>query len=162
MGDGWKEVGSARVRAFPIRHPGVGWGFRIEDEGGVLVYLTDNELPPDGPDRDFYLLVCQGADLLIHDAQYLDVELPTHRGWGHSSGMQATRLALDAGCKRLALFHHDPTRSDAAVEALTAECRALAAQSGSDLDVFAAAEGQTHQIGPPTTKAAEPRTASSA
>lgn len=143
----WKDIGSARVFAFPIRHSAIGWGFRIEDRGGVLVYLTDNELPPPGPDWDFYRDICRGADLLIHDAQYRDEELPARRGWGHSSGTQATRLALDAGCKRLALFHHDPNRTDDAVEALAAECRALAAQEGGTLEVFAAAEGETHLVG---------------
>jgi len=142
----WKKIGSGRVRAFPLRHVGGGWGFRIEDEGGVVVYLTDNELPPPGPEFDFYCEACRGADLLIHDAQYLDSELPSHLGWGHSSGPQATRLALQAGCKRLALFHHDPNRTDDAVAALVLDCRALAAAEGSDLDVFAAAEGQMHEI----------------
>ena len=148
--DEWKLIGSARVRAFPLHHTGVGWGFKIEEGpesgGGVIVYLTDNELPTDGPDWDFYRDICHGADLLIHDAQYLDSEMPAHKGWGHSSGRDATRLALEAGCKRLALFHHDPDRCDDEIDALTAGCRAEANAVCETLQVFAAREGQSVEI----------------
>ncbi len=146
----WKRIGSARVRAFPLHHTSAGWGFRIEESpeagGGVVVYLTDNELPPDGPDWDFMRDLCGDADLLIHDAQYLDEEMAAHKGWGHSSGRGATRLALEADCRRLALFHHDPDRDDDAVDALTADCRTLASAASRTLDVFAAREGQTLAI----------------
>lgn len=148
--DDWKQIGSARVRAFPLRHTGVGWGFRIEERadagGGVIVYLTDNELPPPGAEWDFYINMCRDADLLIHDAQYLEEEMQTHLGWGHSTGREATRLAREANCRRLALFHHDPDRSDTAVDTLTADCQAQAASAGSNLDIFAAAEDQTLEI----------------
>ena len=112
----------------------------------MIVYLTDNELTPGSPDWDFYRDICYGADLLIHDAQYLDHEMPAHKGWGHSSGRDAARLALEAGCKRLALFHHDPDRSDAAIDALTADCRAQAILASSKLEIFAAAEAQSFEI----------------
>lgn len=148
--EGWKQVGSARIRAFALHHTSAGWGFRIEESpeagGGAIVYLTDNELPAGGPDWELTRSICAGADLLIHDAQYLEAEMAAHRGWGHSSGRDATRLALEAGCRRLALFHHDPERCDDEIDALTADCRAEAIALSHALDVFAATEGQTLEI----------------
>ncbi len=140
----WTQIGTARLQAIPLRHPGGGGGVRVEEASRALVYLTDNELPGAGLDWDFYVEACRGADLLIHDAQYRDDEMPAHLGWGHSSSEQATRLALEAGCKRLALFHHDPERADSEIDAMVDACRAQAA--GQALEIFAAAEGQTVHI----------------
>ena len=141
-----QTIGSAWIQTFPIRHPGGGRAFRVDDEGRVAIYLTDHELPGRGPEYNFYVEICQGADLLIHDAQYTDAELPDREGWGHSSCEQATRFAMEAGIKRLALFHHDPGRSDAEIDLLAGACQALARASGSDLEVFGAREGTTFTI----------------
>ncbi len=64
------------------------------------------------------LELCDGVDLLIHDAQYTPEELATHRGWGHSSWEQAVHVALEAKVGRLALFHHDPDHDDDFVKGL--------------------------------------------
>jgi len=139
----WEGIGAARVRAFPLRHPGGGRGFRIEEGKSTLVYLTDNELPDEGAEWDFYVETCREADLLIHDAQYTDAELAVYAGWGHSSYTQATRLAIAAQVKRLALFHHDPKRTDLEVDRFQEDCCRLVALERSPLAVFAAAEGQS-------------------
>ena len=53
------------------------------------------------------------ADVLIFDAQYGFTEsVQLKRDWGHSSSFVGVDLALDAGVKRLALFHHEPTSDD--------------------------------------------------
>jgi ribonuclease BN (tRNA processing enzyme) len=49
--------------------------------------------------------------------------------------MEASCVARDAGVKQLVLFHHDPNRSDDAVEAIVDQARAefsatVAAQEG--------------------------------
>jgi ribonuclease BN (tRNA processing enzyme) len=64
-----------------------------------------------------------GADVLIYDAQYNDEEYALHRGWGHSTWHEATRVARDAGVGKLFLFHFDPAHTDARV----AEAERLAA-----------------------------------
>jgi len=64
------------------------------------------------------------ADVLIYDAQYTPSEYKSRRGWGHSTWLEATRVARDAGVRRLLLFHHDPDRDDAAVTALWDDARA--------------------------------------
>ena len=85
-----------------------------------------------------------GADLVIHDAQYTLEEYPSKLTWGHSPAELAVDFALAAGVKRLALFHHDPLRDDAALDQLVETCRRRAVTGG--LDVFAAAEGQTIEL----------------
>jgi imidazoleglycerol phosphate synthase cyclase subunit len=83
------------------------------------------------------------ADLVIHDAQYLAEEYPAKVGWGHSTVEYAVDAACAADAQRLALFHHDPTRTDDAVDALVARARARARGIGFTGEVFAAAEGTT-------------------
>ena len=80
------------------------------------------------------------ADLLIHDGQYTEEEYRAGRaGWGHSSIEQAIRAAEAAGCRRLALIHHDPMRTDAAIDALSGRYSGVRPESG--LDVCFAREG---------------------
>ena len=92
---------------------------------------------------------------MIHDAQYTLEEYPSKLTWGHSPAEVAVGFALAAGVKRLALFHHDPLRDDAALDQLVESCRRRAAAAG--LDVFAAAEGQTIELAEP--EAVAPRVA---
>ena len=83
-----------------------------------------------------------GADLIIHDAQYTAAEYAQKIGWGHSPVTYVVDVALAARGKRLALFHHDPTRGDAELDQVLETCRERAAAAQSPLDIIAAAEGQ--------------------
>jgi ribonuclease BN (tRNA processing enzyme) len=67
--------------------------------------------------------ISRGADLLIHDAQYIPEELSRKKGWGHSSWEQAAEVAERAGVKRLALFHHDPEHDDEFILGIEKKCR---------------------------------------
>ena len=60
------------------------------------------------------------------------------------------RVAAEAGAKRLALFHHDPSHDDATIDALAADARSLAADTPVQ-EVLIATEGLTVVLG------AEPR-----
>ncbi len=65
--------------------------------------------------EEFY----RGADLLIHDCQYTKAEYESGKqGWGHSWFEYVCSAAARAGVKKLALFHHDPTRTDVQLEEL--------------------------------------------
>jgi ribonuclease BN (tRNA processing enzyme) len=82
------------------------------------------------------------VDVLIHDSQYTAAELPERRDFGHSTVEYAVGLALEAGVRRLLLFHHDPTRTDDAIDAILAglcagsgELRVEAATQGSVIDL---------------------------
>ncbi len=56
------------------------------------------------------------ADLLVHDAQYTSIEYKKFKGWGHSTYKYAISQAVKGEVKRLALFHHDPERTDAQLD----------------------------------------------
>jgi len=111
-----------------------------------MVYVTDNELGSGGdydvgPNwRQEFVRFVTGVDLLIHDAMYSPDELERHRGWGHSTNLEAVALAVEAGAKRLVLFHHRPEHDDAAVDRLLDQAREAASRAGK-LEVTAATEG---------------------
>lgn len=121
-------------------HPGGANAYRVEWGGRSVVYMTDNELAAEKPTttREQFADFIAGADLLIHDTHYLDAEIAAHRGWGHSTVEAACTLATAGKVKRLALFHHDPDRDDAAIDEIEQRARKTMKESG--VDVFASRE----------------------
>jgi ribonuclease BN (tRNA processing enzyme) len=88
--------------------------YRVFFQHKSVVYATDLEETPGGyPD---VIEFARDADILIHDAQYLESEYASaanpRKGWGHSTVESATEVAKKAGIKRLVLFHHEPTHDD--------------------------------------------------
>src|SRR5262249_12450877 len=83
----------------------------------------------------------RGADLVIHDAQYTEDEYRQRVGWGHSTIEYAVDVAMEAGARRGAVFHHDPTHDDAALARRGGAANARARAAGSSIEVFAAREG---------------------
>lgn len=150
-----KQIQGVLVRTFRLNHPGGCFGYSFEKEGRKIVYATDVELdarpgevfPADASDEelrhvsDGLVNVAQDADLLIIDAQYDDAEYAVRTGWGHSSCFSATDLAVRAGVKELALFHHDPESTDAHVDDLVKQCAARGSRHDPSLVVFGAREG---------------------
>jgi phosphoribosyl 1,2-cyclic phosphodiesterase len=83
----------------------------------------------------------KGADLLVHDAQYTRQEYENGKiGWGHTPIEDAIAAARRANVKQLALFHHDPERSDDQIDAL-ASLYCSPGQTG-NMHAFFAREGQ--------------------
>jgi len=126
-----RTIGSARLRATRLNHPGGSTGYRLDDaDGSSLVLYTDNELPPGAqhlaPPIDVETLrdFARGASLLVHDAQYVESDLPTKLGWGHSIVPSVLELARTSQVKALALYHHDPDRDDDALAAIDASTQA--------------------------------------
>ena len=107
------------VKRIPINHPGGGYAYRIEEDGTSCAYITDNELePPEKVSTTYgeWVEFCRGVDVLIHDAQYLESDMPHKHGWGHSLASQVRQLAVDAEVGCLAMFHHDPDRTDTEID----------------------------------------------
>jgi phosphoribosyl 1,2-cyclic phosphodiesterase len=125
------ELGSARIRAQQVNHPGPTVGYRIEDQGRTLTYISDHE-PALGVDLlavepewiSGYALAF-GTDLLFHDSQYTEDEYPNRVGWGHSSIAHMVTFAQITKVRRLLMFHHDPLHSDGQLEAMLARAREL-------------------------------------
>lgn len=104
-----------------LNHPGGSYGYRIERDGKVLVICTDLE---HGDQIDASVVAfAQGADLLVHEAQYTTEELATHQGWGHSSYEQAIQVAEQAGVKQLVMTHHDPDHDDQFLREVEKTCQ---------------------------------------
>jgi ribonuclease BN (tRNA processing enzyme) len=115
----------------------------VELDGFTIAYISDHQQPI-GTDaiEPSVLALCAGADLVIHDAQYEPHEFAVKSDWGHCTVEYAVRVAAEAGAKRLALFHHDPSHGDEVIDRLLVEARGFA-EGTSVTEVLAAAEGLT-------------------
>lgn len=145
------------VRTIALNHPGGALGYRLTHQGRTFVHITDNELfPPEPRTTSFHEFAefCRGADVLSHDAQWIDEDLPARAGWGHSTVAQAAELAIAASVRRLVLFHHDPDRDDDAVDALQADARDRLAPYGIECD--AAHEGMRLDLAAPSHAGVSP------
>jgi phosphoribosyl 1,2-cyclic phosphodiesterase len=142
------RVGDAVVTARSIPHVGLTFGYRIEWDGVTVAYMPDHQQPSDGGFgiADMALELADGADLLIHDAQYTPAEFSQKSTWGHCTVEYAMWVAKRAGAKRLALFHHDPIRTDDALDETLACCSTFADRSR--FEVLAAAEGLSLELVP--------------
>jgi phosphoribosyl 1,2-cyclic phosphodiesterase len=139
------------ITAMRVRHPAVTMGYRLERKGGPsIVYVTDDELGPAGdykvgPNwRKRFVDFIGDCDLLIHDAMYTPEEIKGHAGWGHSTWSETVKLALEAGAKQLALFHHEPEHGDKALDEVVQRAGDEAGKG--KLKVFAATEGASLKL----------------
>ncbi|GAC1529998.1 MAG: MBL fold metallo-hydrolase [Acidimicrobiales bacterium] len=139
------EIGSAKVKARPVPHCGPTVGYRVDWDGASVAYISDHQAPV-GLDSvaDDVLELCDGVDLLIHDAQYTQEEFSEKPHWGHCTMDYAALVARQSGARRLALFHHDPAHGDDELDRLHAAVRA--SWNSSDLEVLSAREGLELQI----------------
>jgi phosphoribosyl 1,2-cyclic phosphodiesterase/CheY-like chemotaxis protein len=156
------SVGKVRVRSRFLNHPGVCAGYRLFTKEGSIAFLPDNEpfepltlklAERDGmhPHRARAKAVVQRSklveflkdtDVLILDTQYTDEKYQEHIGWGHGALSRVVSLALEARVKKLFLFHHDPSHDDAKIDEMLERARFLVVESGRQLEVEAAREGQ--------------------
>jgi diguanylate cyclase (GGDEF)-like protein len=151
--EGFFRIGGVLVQTQYLNHTAPTIAYRITSDGATAVYVTDHEpfwnAPGAGihhPGDQRHVEFLNGADLVIHDAQYTTEEYRTKLGWGHSTAQYATDVAAAAGVARLALFHHDPTHDDDAIRRMEQEQRARVAAIGSSLDVFSAAESMELEL----------------
>jgi phosphoribosyl 1,2-cyclic phosphodiesterase len=144
-----------------LNHPVLCLGYRFDYKGKSLCTLLDTEpfrnlfcSDPADPSYDPGLAeegkmvaeeqnrlveqFFQGADLVIHDAQYTKEEYDRDKiGWGHTDMDYAIASAARAGVKKLVLIHHDPMRIDEALEELAKELRKKTVDTGMPEIVFA-------------------------
>jgi hypothetical protein len=153
------------VRARFVNHPGVCAGYRLFTSAGSIAFLPDHEPyrflhsakanhmsaeqaeKTATEERVNLVQFLHGSDILILDAQYTDAEYESHIGWGHGSISSAVSLALDAEVRRLLLFHHDPGHDDAMIDAMVNDARRLVCESGKELAVDGAHEGEELVLG---------------
>ena len=170
LGVGTFRIGDVTVTTHHLNHPALTLAYRLQADGATVIYCCDHEPhaaglasglgPLSGQDLHYAEFI-EGADLVIHDAQYTALEFPAKLGWGHSSVEYAVRLCEEAGVARLVLTHHDPLRNDAAIDLILARVRADLADRGSPLEVMAASEGLVLRTSP-TLDQGDPKAGSAA
>jgi phosphoribosyl 1,2-cyclic phosphodiesterase len=145
-------LGGIRVLSLPVSHRGSTVGYRLEVARGSLAFIPDHE-PVMGVelaelDSDWISghALAEGVDVLLHDSQFTEEEYAERVGWGHSSVAHAVGFARKANVGRLVLFHHDPDRSDIAVEQLTERASELWEGAGDGAAPVAAHEGMTIEL----------------
>lgn len=149
-GEVW-QVGTAQVRRIQLNHPGGAQGFRIDDHGVSIAYLTDNEINAARTlvTVDDLARFADGVDVLIHDSQYVPTDMPHKRGFGHSLVEDVLKLGQFAKPKKLVLFHHDPDRTDEALDQIGARAKAWLAEHGKGSELLVANEGLSLELGKP-------------
>lgn len=152
-----------------LNHPALSLGYRFECQGKVVCTAYDTEpfrnvfaTDPNAPDFDRWafeegqravkneteklLDFYQGADILIHDSQYVLKEyVSSKEGWGHSSYEYAIDTAIKAQVKQVILFHHDPQRTDKELAALEAHYRTVHGQKAAP-GIYVAREGMEFDL----------------
>lgn len=136
------SIGGITVHPILTSHPNHGMGYRFTEGDTSFVFLTDNELGythPGGLAFRDYEEFSRGADLLVHDSEFLQEEYDKKRTWGHSTINQALDLAIMARVKRFGLFHHNQDRTDSQIDDMVAQCRGRIRRENSPMECFAAA-----------------------
>jgi phosphoribosyl 1,2-cyclic phosphodiesterase len=155
--EGTHHIEDVEVRAQQMNHPSPTLGYRIEAEGRSICYLCDHEpyfedIWREGAARGKMESILeagdrrhaeymQGADVVIHEAQYTPQEYPSKRNWGHSTYAYVVQLAALAGVRRLFLTHHDPSHDDEFIAEVERKAQELARSLDSKLEVCCAYEG---------------------
>jgi len=135
------HVDGIDVELMPQDHSHISYAWKFSKNGRRLVFSTDAEHRMDDiEDTRAFESFFKDADLVICDTMYSLAESITLKAdWGHSSNVMAVNLCHGAGARKLVLFHHEPTSSDADIDNLFAETiryEALSRKDRRKLDVI--------------------------
>jgi phosphoribosyl 1,2-cyclic phosphodiesterase len=156
------QIGTATVTPCLLNHPVIDFGYRIDCNGKSVFFTGDHEPPYNiyepGDDgyEEYQVFVDEknkaiddalsGIDVLIADCSYTDQEYPAKRGWGHGTFSSSIATAKTAGAKVLYCTHHEPTRSDDALEAAFADALKSNSTLAMGMDIRLAREGDVYEF----------------
>lgn len=156
------RVGSATVTPYLLNHPVINFGYRIECNGKSVFFTGDYEPPyniyePGDEEYAEYqayvdekvqsvLNAMRGVDVLIADTSYTAQEYPAKKGWGHGTFKTSIEIAHEVGARVLYCTHHEPTRSDDALEAAFAQALADHPLQPGGPDIRLAREGHSYEF----------------
>ena len=145
---GYEIMAGMKLTSFYVNHPTTTLGYRLKVQGKTLVYCPVGEIYGDAAtaqqDYDQKLgALCQGADMIIHDANFTEADYEANKGQGHSSVSNVVHFAARHDIKRLALFHYNGRYSDETVDQMLAQAQEIILKNGYALQCAAAVEGST-------------------
>lgn len=135
-----------RASAIFTLHPRACLAYRVDFQGRSVVYCPNNEYPTDDetPSVDFrnkFKNFAHAADVLVHDARYLDEDFAAYQNRGNSSPMAAVRAATEAGVRKLVLFNSDDRYGSDKLGPAISTLRKNLLDTGNPLDVDFAVPG---------------------
>lgn len=140
------DINGFNVQGMVVNHPHGGLAYKITCDERTVVIITNNELfaPIEHCYHNFdeWALFCRGADLLIHDARFMNAEMVNKIGLGHSCVNDAIELATAAEVGMLGLTCHDPDATDETLEFMTSKLF----EQRPPFSFFFAKEGREMQI----------------
>jgi len=138
------EINGFKVLRKPINHPNGGMAFLVSCDNKTMAYVTDNELNPPHVvvSKAEWQAFLMDVDLLIHDGQYIDFDMPFKLGWGHSLISEAYNLAMVSKVKNLAIYSHDPERTDVEMDKLQDDIDKMKG----NVNAFLSREGQVIEL----------------
>ena len=98
----------ARLTHFPLKHPGMSVGYRIDWPDRSMAYVTDTVAAADAD----YVDKIRGVDLLIHECYFGDEMAEQAELTGHSCLTPVAEVARAAEARRLVLVHINPLLED--------------------------------------------------
>ncbi len=156
------QIGSATVTPFLMNHPVIDFGYRIEAHGKSVFFTGDHEPPQNiyEPGEEGYAeyqtfvdekaddihRAMKGVDVLIADCSYTEQEYPAKKGWGHGTFHTSIQYAKEAGAKVLFCTHHEPMRSDDALDAVFQQVLEDNPSKTGDPEYRLAREGDTFEF----------------
>lgn len=156
------QLGSATVTPYLLNHPVIDFGYRIECNGKSVFFTGDHEPPYNiyEPGDDGYAeyqvfvdekvegihAAMRNVDVLIADSSYTDAEYPGKKGWGHGTFSSSIAIARAARAKVLFCTHHEPTRSDDALELAFQDALQSNATLSQGIDIRLAREGDCYEF----------------
>ena len=155
-------VGSATISNILMNHPVLNFGYRITSKDKSIFFTGDHEhlyniyQPEDVEYAEYEMYLEQknqaivefirGCDVLISDCAYVPEDFPAKRGWGHSSFDANMDMAKQAGVKILYFTHHEPNRSDDALEKVFQEALERNPREPGDPEYRLAKEGLIFEL----------------
>jgi len=150
-------IGDAVVTPVLLNHTVVNYGYRVDCNGKSFCFTGDHEpyaniyAPEDDGHAAYQEIVDKqcaemeralaGTDVLVADSSYTPEEYATKAGWGHGTYDSSIALAHKVGAGTLYCTHHEPTRSDVALEAALAAALARNPVAARNVDIQLAREG---------------------
>lgn len=131
------KIANATITPILMNHPVINLGYLVKCDGKSLFFTGDYEpliniyTVDDKEYLEFQQMIdesidslveaIQGVDALIIDSSYTEEEYLHKKNWGHGTFNEALALAKKANAKKLFFTHHDPTRTDVALDAIFTE-----------------------------------------